>query len=369
MKGIILKPWLKLPVFIIIILLACNNGALKNRESQQSSSHDNIKEESFPKLEVVTLPENKTEFKYMDLPEFKVDRKDTISFDSIQFIFENQLLTSITKFPVRLKPEYENKRPRRSNLEARIYKNGQTSEQVFTFRFLSDIEPKKYSYQVIRTFPHDRAAYTQGLAYENGYIYESNGLRGESTLRQLQIGTGQPIQSFTLAPEIFAEGLTIWQDNLIQISWQNRTGFVYDKKSFRLLKTFTYNTEGWGLTHDNKSLIMSDGSNKLYFIDPLSYSVVAEIEVYDNKGPVEKLNELEYIEGEIYANIYQTDLIARIEPETGRVLAYIDLSKLLNSADYEAGTDVLNGIAYDAGSKRMFVTGKKWPKLFEIKLK
>ena len=323
----------------------------------------------FSKLLIAVVPKNKTEFKMGENPTLNISKSDTISFDSIQLYYENQYIKTLFALPLEVQLKSDNKKPRRSDFEARIFNNGNNESQKTTFHFLSDIEPKIYSYEILKVYPHERSAYTQGLVYEDGYFYESNGIKGQSTLRKVQIGTGQSIQSYTLAPEIFAEGLTIIGDKIIQLSWRNNTGFVYDKKSFQLLRTFSYTTEGWGLTNDGKNLIMSDGSNIIYFIDPRSFSVVSTIEVYDNKVPVNQLNELEFVNGEIYANIYQTDKIARIDPLTGKVLAYIDLSKLLNKNDYESDTDVLNGIAYDASSKRLFVTGKKWPKLFEIKIK
>jgi glutaminyl-peptide cyclotransferase len=259
------------------------------------------------------------------------------------------------------------------NQEQRILKhmskNGTFAIQKFSVTFMSDIVPKTYGYEIIKVYPHDTKAYTQGLVFDNGFLYEATGLKGESTLRKEQLSTGDPIQSISLDSQIFGEGITIFNDKIIQLSWQNNIGFVYDKKTFQLLEKFNYPTEGWGLTNDRKNLIMSDGTNKLYFLEPQSYSEIGRIEVFDNKGPVDELNELEYINGQVYANIYRTDKIACIDPKTGKVLAYIDLSKLLPSGDYLPDTDVLNGIAYDIAGKRLFVTGKKWPKLFEIKVK
>ncbi len=352
----------------IVVIFACKNGSIKNNDNL---SKDTISEKavSFPKLTIETNPENKNEYIIAEIPSIVVAAIDTMGFDSIQFYYESQLLSTALQLPAKFLLKSENLKPRRSDFETRIFKNGNNTSQKISFRFLSDIVPKIYSYEVVKVYPHDRSAYTQGLVYEDGYFYESNGLKTESTLRKLQIGTGQAIQSFTLAPEIFAEGLTIMGDKIIQLSWRNNTGFVYDKKSFQLLNKFSYTTEGWGLTNDGENLIMSDGTNNIYFLESRSYSEVSKIEVYDNKGPVNQLNELEFINGEIFANIYQTDKIARIDPSTGKVLSYIDLSKILNSNDYEQGTDVLNGIAYDNVTKRLFVTGKKWPKLFEIKLK
>ncbi|MEE8372542.1 MAG: glutaminyl-peptide cyclotransferase [Dehalococcoidia bacterium] len=225
-----------------------------------------------------------------------------------------------------------------------------------------------FTYRVVNAYPHDRNAFTQGLVYEDGVLYEGTGLRGSSTLRRVELETGEVLQLLQISDEFFGEGVTIFEDRIIQLTWQSNVGFVYDKESFELLNDFSYPTEGWGLTHDGERLIMSDGTSTLYFLDPGTLQEIGRVEVLDNHGPVVRLNELEYIEGEVYANVWQTDRIARIAPETGRVTGWIDLQGLLSAEDRSAQVDVLNGIAYDADGDRLFVTGKLWPKLFEIGL-
>ena len=225
-----------------------------------------------------------------------------------------------------------------------------------------------YTYEVINTYPHDRNAFTQGLVYEDGVLYEGTGLKGRSSLREVELETGGVLQKLDLAEQYFGEGITIWGDGIIQLTWQSHVGFVYDKDSFELLHEFSYPTEGWGITHDGKRLIMSDGTSTLHFLDPETLEEIGSIQVFDGNGPVVRLNELEYINGEVYANIWQTDLITRIELDTGRVTGWIDLTGLLSTEDLTQSVDVLNGIAYDAEHDRLFVTGKLWPKLFEIKL-
>ena len=220
----------------------------------------------------------------------------------------------------------------------------------------------------MKTYPHDITAYTQGLVYDNGIMYEATGLVGKSSLRKVKFETGEVLQSFLVPDNMFGEGIALHKDNIVQLTWQNQTGLVYDKSSFRLLQRFSYATEGWGLASMDDKLVMSDGSNILYYLNPDNYGEISRIEVYDNKGPIANLNELEYINGEIYANIYQTDRIARIDPSTGKVKSFIDLKGLLKEEDKKPDTDVLNGICWDEKNKRLFVTGKKWPKLFEIKL-
>ncbi len=228
--------------------------------------------------------------------------------------------------------------------------------------------PAVYSYRVIRSYPHDRRAFTQGLVYEAGELYEGTGIRGQSSLRRVQLETGTVRQQHLLPSQYFGEGITLFGDRIIQLTWQSRIGFVYDKASFQLIQQFSYPTEGWGITHDGHRLIMSDGTANLYFLDPETFTEIARIEVHDEQGPVVRLNELEYVRGDVYANVWQTDRIARIDLLTGRVAAWIDLTGLLSVADRQPRVDVLNGIAYDAEGNRLFVTGKWWPKLFEIQI-
>jgi glutaminyl-peptide cyclotransferase len=224
------------------------------------------------------------------------------------------------------------------------------------------------TYTVVHTYPHDRKAFTQGLVFEAGVLYEGTGLHGQSTLRRVDLGTGQVLQLHTLPAHLFGEGVTVYHDRVMQLTWQSHVGFVYDKRSFAFLREFTYPTEGWGMTHDGSQLIMSDGTSTLYFLHPETFAEVGRIVVHDDAGPVIRLNELEYVQGEIYANVWQTNRIAKIDPHTGRVTAWIDLRGLLGPEDMRQPVDVLNGIAYDAQQDRLFVTGKWWPKLFEIKL-
>jgi glutamine cyclotransferase len=225
-----------------------------------------------------------------------------------------------------------------------------------------------YGYEVVHSYPHDPAAFTQGLAFADGVLYEGTGLYGESTLRQVDLETGSVLQSRSLPPQYFGEGIAVYGDRIVQLTWRSRVGFVYDRRSFGPIHQFAYRTEGWGLTHDGRRLILSDGTATLYVLDPQTYEVSSSLQVRDRQSPVSMLNELEYVEGEIYANVWQTDRIARISPATGRVLGWIDLTGLLKAEDLQRPADVLNGIAYDSVGRRLFVTGKWWPRLFEIRL-
>ena len=226
-----------------------------------------------------------------------------------------------------------------------------------------------YGYTVVRSYPHDPRAFTQGLILRDGFFYEGTGLNKRSSLRKVKVETGEVVQNKPLSDEYFGEGVTDWKGSLVQLTWQSEIGFVYDLQSFERTKTFTYTGEGWGLTHDDTRLIMSDGTPQLRFIDPSTMKETGRITVRDGLGPVQHLNELEYVKGEIFANVWQTDRIARISPKDGRVTGWVDLSGLLPPAERDvAGGAVLNGIAYDAAADRLFVTGKLWPRVFEIRL-
>lgn len=228
---------------------------------------------------------------------------------------------------------------------------------------------KSSSYDIINTYPHDQNAFTQGLIYHNGFLYEGTGLNGESSLRKVNLQTGEVLQKYELAEEYFGEGITIWNDKIIQLTWQSKKGFIYNLETFEKLGEFSYNTEGWGLTHDDKYLIMSDGSDKLFFLDPETFTEVKRIRVHYQNRYIKRLNELEYINGEIFANVWFTDQIIRINPETGEVTGYLDLQELTaNEPNLSHNNNVLNGIAYNPQTNHLFVTGKLWSNLYEIKL-
>jgi len=226
--------------------------------------------------------------------------------------------------------------------------------------------PLRYTYDVVKVYPHDRNAFTEGLAIDDGVLYESTGLYGNSTLRRVELETGKILQTYALPNQFFGEGITILGDKIIQLTWQSHRGFVYDKHSFKPLREFNYTTEGWGLTNNGSTLIMSDGSATLYFLDPETFEKVGEVEVHDN-GSVTNLNELEYVHGQVYANIWGEEKIAVINPQTGQVTGWINLTGLYNPENNYPDR-VLNGIAYDEEGDRLFVTGKMWSQLFQIKL-
>lgn len=226
-----------------------------------------------------------------------------------------------------------------------------------------------WDYHVIAEYPHDDDAYTQGLVIVDGELYEGTGLNGESSLRRVDLETGEVLQSTELSEEYFGEGIAVVGDRIFQLTWQEGTCFVYDRESLERIGEFSYTTQGWGLTHDGKQLIMSDGTNRITFRDVETFEEIRHIDVFDGTDPIASLNELEYINGEIWANVYQTDYVARIDPETGEVIGWIDFTGLLPQDERERyAVDVLNGIAYDSETGSLYVTGKLWPTMFEIEL-
>jgi glutaminyl-peptide cyclotransferase len=226
-----------------------------------------------------------------------------------------------------------------------------------------------YGYDVVHVWPHDRGAFTQGLVFLDGVLLESTGLYGQSSLRRVDLETGKVLKTITVPSQYFAEGLAALDGKLYQLTWKNQKCFVYDLETFRQQREFTYPGEGWGLTTDGHSLIMSDGTAQIRFLDPTNFAETRRITVFAHGQPVTNLNELEYVKGEIFANVWLTPAVARIDPASGKVVGAIDFRGLLTREDWTNGTDVLNGIAYDAARDRLFVTGKRWPKLFEVRLK
>jgi glutamine cyclotransferase len=223
-------------------------------------------------------------------------------------------------------------------------------------------------YTVINAYPHDPEAFTQGLFFHNGRLYEGTGLRGQSTVRIVELETGEITRIHHMPPEYFGEGITLLGPSIIQVTWQSHVGFIYERHSLEVLDTFEISTEGWGITYDGTSLILSDGTSTLHFLDPETFQETRTIDVRDGDDAVSLINELEYIDGEVYANIWKTDLIARIDPQRGSVNGWLDLSGLKEQIEDQSSIDVLNGIAYDEESGHLFVTGKLWPLLFEIEL-
>ena len=302
-------------------------------------------------------------------------RNRAAGIDSVQFWADETLIGSLTDEPWTMTWVPEDQKMGKHDLKVMAYHEDGTIGIVSTFINLkTNIPPVEYSYEIINEFPHDRGAYTQGLFYHEGFLYEGTGQRGESTLRKVKLENGEALSVKNLEQEYFGEGITFSKGKIIQLTWNAKKVFVVDPVTFEKEDTFepnTSNNQGWGITSANNELILSDGTNVLTVLDADNYSRKRIIEVYDNSGMVTNLNELEYINGKIYANVWLTDRIVIINPETGRVEGNLNLGKILKLADKGIlieGDEVLNGIAWDSINNRLFVTGKRWPKLFEIKM-
>ena len=264
-------------------------------------------------------------------------------------------------------------------ITARLYQGGKSQEISTNIVLLAPKAPQEYTFKIEKVFPHDTSCYTEGLLYHDGFLYESGGgyldppdgmvNDGQSSLRKVDLATGKPVKKVLVDPKVFAEGISIVGNKIIQLTWTQKIGYVYDKDSFKLLNTFNNNVgaEGWGLTFDGKKLYMDDKTNRIWFLDKDNYRQIGFVDVYDDKGPINEVNELEYIDGKIYANIWQTNDVIVIDPKTGAVLQRVDLKDLYPQHKRNMNADVLNGIAWDSQGKRLFLTGKKWDKLFQVK--
>jgi glutamine cyclotransferase len=290
--------------------------------------------------------------------------------DSVLIFFDGKAVTALKSAPweYSVPPAFTVTTGRKS-LKVAAYKGGRSQNPITRFMVIySDIVPKRNGYKVIHAYPHDREAFTQGLVYDGGVLFEGTGQKTGSSLREVELETGRIIRQHNLDAALFGEGIALYRNRIYQVTWENKVGFVYDKSSFNVINKIYYTTQGWGLTTVDDRIVMSDGTNVLSFFEPEMFTAISGIEVYDNEKKVDQLNELEYINGEIWANIWNTDLIARIDKVSGKVIAYIDLQGILPVSERNPETDVLNGIAYDQAGKRIFVTGKKWPRLYEIRI-
>jgi glutaminyl-peptide cyclotransferase len=351
-------------------ILSCSSRS-GNAVKSRNESLDLNKANYAADLMKMISPAEDAEYKLKDQIRVSViPFDDKKLFDSVKVFFDGKTVALLTSAPweCSVDPSFTDLTGRKS-VKAVAYTR-EKSQAVTRFVIVySDIVPKRYSYKVINTYPHDTEAFTQGLFYDNGILYEGTGQETGSSLREVELETGRILRQHNLDPSLFGEGITLYKDRIYQVTWRNKVGFIYNKSDFRLINKIFIQTEGWGLTTINDRIVMSDGSNVLYFHEPEMFDAVSRIEVYDNEKKVDQLNELEYIDGEIWANIWQTDLIARIDPNSGKVNSYVDMTPLYpESKRREINADVLNGIAWDAQGERIFVTGKRWPKLYEIKI-
>lgn len=317
-----------------------------------------------------TAPLNNEKYRIGDKIPFLVNPADEkIKIDSIVFTNNGQVIGKSSSSPFTMTWNAGDACTGNQKIFATAYFNKDKKETTeINILILSDESPKTYTYKIVKAYPHDPEAYTQGLYFEKGFLFEGTGEWGTSSLRKVKPETGEIIKSLNLPDDIFGEGIASVGNKIIQLTWKSNQGFVYDKETFRQINKFNYSTEGWGITTDGKRYIMSDGTAYLYFLDPETFSQIRSIEVCNDIEPVYYLNELEYIKGEIWANVYQENYIVRIDPESGKVLGKVDFSGILDLRGYTKRVDVLNGIAWDAKGNRIFITGKWWPKLFEVEV-
>jgi glutamine cyclotransferase len=354
---------------ILVWTLSCSGKSGNKKEEAVKSEKTEAAEERLG-IKMVS-PEENTGFKLKDPISIvlSVD-KEKRTPDSVSISFDSHHVATLKSEPWEyVIPSELTNRTGRKSVKITGWEGGSPQSSITRFMIIySDIVPETYGYKIIHTYPHDRNAFTQGLFYYKGVLYEGTGQESGSSLREVELESGKVIRQHNLDASLFGEGITLYNDRIFQVTWEDKIGFVYDRATFNQINKIYYPTQGWGLTTIGNRIALSDGTNVIYFYEPESFTAVSRIEVYDNKQMVDSLNELEFINGEIWANIWMTDKIARIDPETGKVTGYINLSGLLKDSDKSPDTDVLNGIAYDQASGRIFVTGKRWPKLFEIKL-
>lgn len=325
------------------------------------------------KSSLTLTPDVGTTFKTGDAVAVKLHFPADVKPDSVVYLLDSVRFASV-KDSAGVSLKTDTMRLGSRLVTAKLYEGGKAQEVSTNFMLYPAKAPEELTYKVVKTFPHDTSSYTEGLLYQDGFLYESDGGRadedaGRSSLRKVDLQTGKPVMKVDGDPKIFSEGISIVGDKIIQLTYTEKIGYVYDKNTFKLLKTFTNNVgyEGWGMCYDGHKLYMDDSTNRVWFLNPETYAATGFIDVYDDKGPINQINELEMIDGKLWANIYTTDLIVVIDPKTGAVLQRLDLGKLYPQPR-TAPAEVLNGIAWDAQGKRLFVTGKKWQKLYQIEV-
>ena len=354
--------------FALVAIISCSgsSGSRKAPGGSDSQAAADADPRPAKRLIEVLAPADNASFSCTGTVVFSVAHAaGQVAVDSVQLWVGSRLAGTFTTLPASTELEM-NGDPGRISIRAVAFSPVSKPQTVTLFvNLLSDIIPVTYRYRIVKSYPHDRRAYTQGLVYENGFFYEGTGQQGESSLRKVEPVTGKVVSQVNLDGSLFGEGVALLGDRIYQLTWTSKVGFVYEKESLKQINRIYYQTQGWGLTTSGDSLVMSDGTNVIWFLDA-DFNVLSSVDVWDNKGLVDNLNELEMIDGELWANIWQTDRIARIDPATGKVLGYVELGNLLPREERTPETDVLNGIAWDPEGRRLFVTGKYWPRLYEI---
>jgi glutamine cyclotransferase len=356
---------------LLTFILIIGINSCKYNHSGSSGSETDLRNRKRTYIASIRSPKNDQVFVCGDTIEFKLSFRKNIVPDSIRYYADNIYYTTKIKDFEKTSWVSANAKTGRNTVKAVVFYNDSLRENhAVSFTLLSDIIPDVYTYTVINKFPHDNKAFTQGLVYDNGFLYESTGIKGSSSLRKVNIETGVPVVKLDLDPQLFGEGIVIMDDKIYQITYKAQVGFIYDKNTLNMMRRFDYQIfEGWGLTTDGEDIIMSDGSSNLYVIDSEYFTQKDKIEVFNNKGIISNLNELEYINGKIFANVYGDTKIVVIDPETGKVTGELDLKGLMPKGLENSMNTVMNGIAYNYDKNSLYITGKNWPVLYEIEIK
>lgn len=358
-------------LIVAVFFFSCNREAEKKTATEQMTPSTKEEVKYVNSIEI-TSPAKQENFRFRDRLTLTFNSKERFEIDSAHIFLNGKPIGTTDKDIRSFTYTLPADKTGSSTLKVIAFHPGcKRGVATRTVVVKPDKAPHRYAYEIVKTYPHDPKAYTQGLIYHDGFMYESTGQYGESGIRKTDMSNGQVLSALNIDSKYFGEGITIYGDKIYQLTWTARKGFVYDLKTFSLESTFNYNTQGWGITTLGDRLVMSDGSHKLYHIAPQSFNVLREIEVYDHNGPVGRLNELEYIDGLIWANVWMQDRIVLIDPESGEVKGDLDLSRLLPVTErkqLDDSDDVLNGIAWNPQQGTVYVTGKRWPKMFEIKI-
>lgn len=355
-------------IFILFTLFSCKNESKNSVNKNDNTETKQIKKSDELSLNAQFILNKPDNLKCGDILSMDLKTSENLNADSIILFIDQKRFTNIADFNEDYSIDTKGFSVGKHFVDLKVYYKNKSKNFNQKFLLLSDIVPKNMTYKVVNTYNHDPNAYTQGLCIDNDILYEATGLETKSSLRRVNLKTGEVEYSVTIPSDYFGEGIAVFGNNIYQITWRNHVGFIYEKDNFQKIAEFNFSTEGWGLTSDDKHIFMSDGTNRIFVLDPSTLSLIREIDVYDNTGPIYYLNELEYIDGIIYANVYTKDFIVTIDPQSGKVISKIDFTNILPNSLRTHNTDVLNGIAYNKRTHKIYVTGKNWPKLYEVRI-
>ncbi|MEG0565599.1 MAG: glutaminyl-peptide cyclotransferase [Hungatella sp.] len=360
-----MKRLLSLPIMFLLFIAACSGGRASVVATSSSEASPEVNKEPAEKREEIKI-DLKSEKNFRQGDPVVINCTIDGASDSIKlFIHGEEVKAKLINGSWTI-PTDKTTKVGTTNYKVTVYKENDIISRVGSYLMLPDQKVTQYKARTLKIYPHNKNSYTQGLEFHNGMLYESSGEYGKSYVHILEFPSMKSKTTMNLNAKLFAEGLTFFGDKMYLLTWQEHKCLVLDPKTLKQTGEFQYNTEGWGITHDEKYLYMSDGTQYIYILDPATFKQIDRLEVMLNDKPVMELNELEWIDGEIWANVFTTDTIVRINPQTGAVTGIVDASGLLLESDYDKNTNVLNGIAYDTAQKKIYLTGKNWPKLFEV---